>query len=143
MFLRTTLVTWNVKEAIVKTGFSWRSYVLRAHFDTNMIIAESKGAIAHPYLQLFMGHKGDIEAKYSTNKGRLPPDIGEGMRDAYNACEPFLSTLAQPFEESTIIKEVKAEALKSIAKNLLGIDLLDVKVHGRRSCKENLRKMRR
>jgi len=49
-FLRTNLVTRDVKEAIKKAGFSWRPYMLRACFDTNMIIAESKGKISHPYL---------------------------------------------------------------------------------------------
>jgi len=43
--------------------------VLRAYCDTNMIIAESKGKISHPYMQFIIGHKGDIEARYSTNKG--------------------------------------------------------------------------
>jgi len=43
--------------------------MLRAYCDTNMIIAESKGKISHPYMQFIMGHKGDIEARYSTNKG--------------------------------------------------------------------------
>ncbi|MGB9854299.1 MAG: hypothetical protein ACPLRY_05800, partial [Candidatus Bathyarchaeales archaeon] len=40
----------------------------------------------------------------------------------------FLSTATQPLEQSSIIKEAKIEALKSMAKSLLGIDLLDVKV---------------
>jgi hypothetical protein len=93
-----------------------------------MIIAESKGKISHPYLQFLMGHKGDIEARYSTNKGVLPPDMVEDMRKAYRQCEPFLSTTIQPLEQSSIIKEAKIEALKSIAKSLLGIDLIDVKV---------------
>jgi hypothetical protein len=93
-----------------------------------MIIAESKGKISHPYLQFLMGHKGDIEARYSTNKGVLPPEMIEDMRKCYKECEPFLSTLAQPLEQTSIIKEAKIEALKSIAKSLLGIDLLEVKV---------------
>jgi len=127
-FLRTTLVTRDIKEAILKAGFNWRPYVLRAYFDTNMIIAESKGKISHPYLQFLMGHKGDIEARYSTNKGVLPPDMIEDMRNAYKACEPFLTTLIKPLEESNIVKEAKIEALKSMAKSLLGIDLLEVKI---------------
>ncbi|MEM2675683.1 MAG: site-specific integrase [Candidatus Bathyarchaeia archaeon] len=127
-FLRTTLVTRDIKEAILRAGFNWRPYVLRAYCDTNMIIAESKGKISHPYLQFIMGHKGDIEARYSTNKGVLPPDMIEDMRKAYKECEPFLSTATQPLEQSSIIKEAKIEALKSMAKSLLGIDLLDVKV---------------
>ncbi|MDG6925790.1 MAG: site-specific integrase [Nitrososphaerota archaeon] len=101
-FLRTTLVTRDIKEAIVKAGFSWRPYVLRAYCDTGMIIAESKGLISHPYLQFLMGHKGDIEARYSTNKGRLPPTMIEEMREAYKRCEPLLSTKAESATEEQI-----------------------------------------
>ena len=125
-FLRTTLVTRDIKEAIVKAGYTWRPYVLRAYFDTNMIIAESKGSITHPYVQFFMGHKGDMEARYTTNKARLPPDMIEDMRQRYQACEPFLSTVTQPLEQASIVKQAKIEALKSIASSLLGIDLLEV-----------------
>jgi hypothetical protein len=75
-----------------------------------------------------MGHKGDIEARYSTNKGRLLPDMVEDMRRCYSSCEPFLCTIAQPLEQLNIVKEAKIEALKSMAKTLLGIDLLEVKV---------------
>jgi hypothetical protein len=91
--------------------------VVRAYFDTNMIIAESKGKISHPYLQFLMGHKGDIEARYSTNKGVLPPDMVEDMRNAYKSCEPFLTTLTKPLEESNVVK-AKIEALKSIKASL-------------------------
>ena len=127
-FLRTTLVTRDIKEAILLAGFNWRPYVLRAYFDTNMIIAESKGKISHPYLQFLMGHKGDIEARYSTNKGFLPPDMIEDMRKCYINCEPFLTTSSQLLEQSSIVIEAKIEALKSIAKSLLGLDLMEVKV---------------
>ncbi|MCX8175940.1 MAG: hypothetical protein N3E48_01755 [Candidatus Bathyarchaeota archaeon] len=53
--MRTTFVTRDVVEAILKAGFSWRPYVLRVYCDTNMIIAEFKGKISHPYLQFIMG----------------------------------------------------------------------------------------
>jgi hypothetical protein len=137
-FLRTTLVTRDIKEAITKAGYTWRPYVLRAYFDTNMIIAESKGSITHPYVQFFMGHKGDMEARYSTNKIRLPPDMIEDMRQRYTACEPFLSTAIQPLEQATIVKQAKIEALKSIASSLLGIDLLEVKVAKERAQQQAL-----
>lgn len=101
-FLRTTLVTRDIREAILKAGFSWKPYVLRVYYDTAMIIAESKGKISHPYLQFLMGHKGDIEARYSTNKGVLPPDMIEDMRKCYKDCEPFLSTADQPSSHNTI-----------------------------------------
>jgi hypothetical protein len=46
----------------------------------------------------------------------------EDMREQYRACEPFLSTTSK-VDESSVVKEAKIEALKSIAKNLLGINL--------------------
>ena len=110
-FLRTTLVTRDIKEAIIKAGFTWRPYVLRAYCDTNMIVSESKGHISHPYLQFLMGHKGDIEARYSTNKGRLPPTMIEEMREAYKKCEPLLSTKAESASEEQIKKTMREQFL--------------------------------
>lgn len=52
----------------------------------------------------------------------------EDVRSCYKACEPFLSTTAQPLEQASVVKEAKVEALKSIAKSLLGMDLVEVKV---------------
>ncbi len=69
-----------------------RPYVLRAYFDTQLLIAESRGKMTHSYRQFFMGHTGDMEARYTTNKGRLPPDLVEDMRDAYRRSVPFLET---------------------------------------------------
>ncbi len=110
-FLRTILAMRDVKEAIIKAGFSWRPYVLRAYCDTNMIVSESKGHIPHPYLQFLMGHKGDVEARYSTNKGRLPPSTVEEMREAYKKCEPLLSTKAETASEEQIKKTMREQFL--------------------------------
>jgi hypothetical protein len=110
-FLRTTLVTRDIKEAILKAGFSWRPYVLRAYCDTGMIVSESRGLISHPYLQFLMGHKGDIEARYSTNKGRLPPTMIEEMREAYKKCEPLLSTRMESATEEQIKRTFKEQFL--------------------------------
>lgn len=114
-FLRTTLVTRDIKEAILKAGFSWRPYVLRAYCDTGMIVAESKGLISHPYLQFLMGHKGDIEARYSTNKGRLPPNLIEEMREAYRKCEPLLSTAKSEGPSEEQIKKAFKEQFLLVA----------------------------
>jgi hypothetical protein len=139
-FVMTRKITHFIRRCMRKAGVYKRPYVFRAYFDTNVIIAESRGKISHPYLQFLMGHKGDIEARYSTNKGVLPPDMVEDMRKCYKECEPFLSTMAQPLEQSSVIKEAKIEALKSIAKSLLGIDLLEVKVAKEKELKRELTK---
>jgi hypothetical protein len=127
-FIQTRKISHLIRTSMRKAGVYKRPYVLRAYAETQLIIAESKGKISHPYLQFIAGHKGDIESQYSTNKGRLPPQMIEDMRTAYKACEPFLGTITQPLEQSSIIKEAKIEALKSIAKSLLDIDLLEIKV---------------
>ena len=77
--LRTVTVTEGIRNAfgiIIKE----RPYVLRAYFDTQLLLAESKGRMTHAYRQFFMGHKGDIEAKYTTNKHRLADELVSDMR---------------------------------------------------------------
>lgn len=127
-FLLTRKVTHLIRMCMRKAGIRKRPYVLRAYAETQLIIAESKGKISHPYLQFIAGHKGDIEARYSTNKGILPPDMIEDMRKCYKNCEPFLDTTVRQVEQGDIVKEAKIEALKSIAKTMFGIDLIDIKI---------------
>jgi len=127
-FMLTRKISHLIRQALRKAGVCKRPYVLRAYAETQLTIAESKGKISHPYLQFIAGHRGDTEARYSTHKGRLPPEMVEDMREAYKRCEPFLGTTAQPIEQLAVVKEAKIEALKSIARSLLGIDLLEVKV---------------
>lgn len=91
-FVRTINIGDGIRNAIRGAGFRWRPYVLRAYFDTQLLLAESKGKITHTYRQFFMGHVGDMEARYTTNKGRLPKDLIEDMRGAYKRCQPFLQT---------------------------------------------------
>ena len=44
------------------------------------------------YRQYFMGHKGDMEARYTTNKGKLTEQMTEDMRRAFEQSQAFLST---------------------------------------------------
>ncbi len=70
--------------------FAWRPYILRAYFDTQLLIAESKGRIAHDFRVFFMGHKGSMEARYTTNKGVLPEMLAAEMRESFARSEEFL-----------------------------------------------------
>lgn len=92
-FLRTALVTRDIRKAMRGSGFDWRPYVLRAYCATAFDIAESKGMISHPWRMFFMGHKGDIEARYSTNKTRLPPSMVEEMREAFRKASNLMQTI--------------------------------------------------
>ena len=68
-----------------------RPYALRAYFDSQLLIAESHGCMTHAYRQFFMGHKGDMEARYTTNKGKLTEQMTEDMRRAFGQSRAFLS----------------------------------------------------
>jgi hypothetical protein len=57
-----------------------------------LMLAESKGLVLRDYRQFWMGHKGDIENRYTTNKQRLPESVVEDMRAAYERSQEFLQT---------------------------------------------------
>lgn len=39
-----------------------------------------------------MGNKGDMEARYTTNKRRLPDEVIEDMLRSFRDCEEYVST---------------------------------------------------
>jgi len=92
-FIRTINIGDGIRNSLRSAGFLWRPYVLRSYFDTQLLLSESKGKITHAYRQFFMGHKGDIEARYTTNKGKLPQNLIEDMREAYVRSQIFLQTI--------------------------------------------------
>ncbi len=126
-FAMTKKITHFIRKYMRAAGVIKRPYVLRAYAETQLSIAENKGKIGHQYFQFFAGHKGDIEARYSTEKGRLPPPMIADMRQQYQDCEPFLSTVTSTLEQSDMVKQVKLEAIKLLARNLFGVDLQDAK----------------
>jgi len=88
-FVETITIRHDIQKAM-RPRFSWRPYVLRAFFDTQLLIAESRAKIAHDFRVFFMGHKGSMEAKYTTNKGILPEILVDEMREAFRRSEEFL-----------------------------------------------------
>jgi len=91
-FIRTINIGDAIRTAIRGAGFSWRPYVLRHYFDTQLLTAESRGKVAHDFRVHWMGHVGSIDARYTTNKRRLPKELVEEMRAAYARCESYLSS---------------------------------------------------
>ncbi|MEM2615021.1 MAG: site-specific integrase [Nitrososphaerota archaeon] len=110
-FIRTVNIGDMIREAIRGAGFSWRPYVLRAYFDTQLMIAESKGLVLRDYRQFWMGHKGDIEARYTTNKCRLPEDVIEDMREAYRRSQEYLQTTVREVSRESIAEELRRHLL--------------------------------
>jgi hypothetical protein len=110
-FLTSINVGDAIRKAIRTAGFPSRPYVLRAYFDTQLLLAESRGKMTHAYRAFHMGHVGDIEARYTTNKGRLPPDLIEDMRDAYRRSLTFLETTKPADHEAELKASFRRQML--------------------------------
>jgi len=91
-FIRAANISDAIRLAMRRAGFRWRPYVLRSYFDTQMMLAESRGLVIRDYRVFWMGHVGDIEQKYTLAKGRLPEDVVEDMRESYRRAQEFLMT---------------------------------------------------
>ena len=102
-----------VRKSIRSAGFPQRPYVLRAFFDTQLMIAESKGQIMHDYRVFFMGHTGSIEHVYTMNK-QLTSETLEDMRSAYARSLKFLETEEHAMKEEDYVKQLRESAIMAI-----------------------------
>lgn len=109
-FIRANNIGDDIRKAMRVAGFPWRPYVLRSYFDTQLMQAESRGLVLRDYRQFWMGHRGDIEARYTTNKGMLPAEVIEDMREAYKRSQRFLQTV-ETEEEVRLEPEFRRQLL--------------------------------
>jgi hypothetical protein len=92
-WIRTNNIGDSMRSAIREAGFDYRPYILRSYFDTRMMMAEADGYIIKDWRKFWMGHTGDIEHTYTLNKGRLPQDLLNQMRNAFEkASTKYLAT---------------------------------------------------
>jgi len=109
-FLTSAGASELMRGAIRTVGFSWRPYVLRHYFDTQMLLAEAQGILPRDYRVFWMGHKGDIEHQYTTNKHRLPESLVEDMREKYRLASKFLETrtvtMVEPRQKVVSLEEL-------------------------------------
>jgi len=112
--ITTKTVSKEIRDAM-RPKYSWLPYVLRAYFDTQLMIAENHGKLSHAYRQFFMGHKGNIEARYTTNKGKLPENVIEDMRDAYRKCQEYLQTEKPRGADEEVLREAFRRQLLLVA----------------------------
>ncbi len=123
-FPTTKTITSEIRHAIRSAGFDWRPYVLRAFFDTQLLLAESQGKMTHAYRQFLMGHKGDMEARYTTEKGRLPDSMIDDMRARYHDSENFLLTTPRVEGLMEENKQIQLDMAKKLLTTLYpGLDL--------------------
>jgi site-specific recombinase XerD len=110
-FIRAINVGDTIRNAIRKAGLPWRPYVLRSYFDTQLMIAESKGLVLRDYRQFWMGHKGDIEHRYTLNKQKLPPKVIENMRESYQKSQRYLQTTEMGEDKEDIKRMFKKQLM--------------------------------
>ncbi len=92
-FIRTTNIGDMVRGVLRRTGFRQdRPYALRTTFATRLMTCENQGRVPHSFAVYWMGHTGDMTARYSVNRGKLPESLIEEMRGAYRRCEGELGT---------------------------------------------------
>jgi len=95
-FLSTPSISRSIRKALRKSGITMRPYVLRSYFDTQLMLAESKSLIIKDYRQFLMGHKGDIERRYTLSKHKLPEPVLQSLREAYAKASVYLETKINP-----------------------------------------------
>jgi len=108
--LATAFLLRDVRDAIEKSGQKFRPYALRVYWASAMDVAEAKGLVSHNWREFWMGHTGDISARYSTNKV-LPPDTVEAMRETYKKCEKYITTEIRESSENDLARIVRKSML--------------------------------
>jgi hypothetical protein len=88
-----------------------RAYDLRVTFATRLMLAESRGMIIRDYRVFFMGHKGDIEARYTTSKNTLPVDVIEDMRSSFARAQKYLESEGLASDEKDMRCEMRRQLL--------------------------------
>ena len=127
-FIRTLKIGVGVRRAFRAAGFTGiRPYVLRTTFATRMLECENAGKVSHAYWTFWFGHKGEMSAVYTTNRGKLAASMVEQMRESYRRCEPTL--MGSGPSEGEVRREVARVLLESLGystEDLEGVDLESV-----------------
>ncbi len=123
--LATMFILNDVRDAIRSAGLKFRPYALRVYWASSMDVAEAKGIVSHNWREFWMGHMGDISARYSTNKV-LPEDTINAMRETYLRCEIYLVTEVTESGKNEIKKDVRSGILSALGYPQDKIDQLDL-----------------
>lgn len=110
-FIVTTNISDIARGAIRKAGYRFRPYALRYYFARQMMLAEAKSYVIRDWRQFFMGHKGDIEHRYTLNNCQLPDEVIHQMRESY--------ALAARFLQTEITEDAQSDAIRRMRRDLL------------------------
>lgn len=111
--ISTKNITDDVRDAFRAVGLKVRPYVWRSFFDTNLLIAESRGKVPQHYRITWMGHKAGLgaEGRYTTHRNAWPETLIEDMRAKFRDAEAFLvTTQSSPIDLERIERLEAAQA---------------------------------
>lgn len=92
--ITTHAVEKTIRTAIKNAKLESRPYELRSYFETRMEQAEKDGVILKDWRTHWAGHVGDMDARYTHDKGasNIPDYLMEDMRQTYKEAESYLTT---------------------------------------------------
>jgi integrase len=125
LFVRSSLVGALIRKRLRSCAIKARPYDLRSSFDTSMMLAESRGLIIRDYRVFFMGHKGDIEHRYTLNRHSLPSDVVCDLRTSFERAQKYLLT-PQFSNEDDIATQVKKQMLLTVGYRQEELERMDV-----------------
>jgi hypothetical protein len=115
-FVGTDYLRWEIARVIKnleKAGLMprCRPNDLRAFFDTQMLIAQQKlgDKLPQDFRVFWMGHRGSMEANYTTNRHSLPISLMNAMREAYSKASYWLLQSVNPEEIRELSKEFQVD----------------------------------
>jgi len=130
--IRRKTLTHNINQALRRSGIEltttignktkrMRPYSLRKYFRSNLV-----DKVPPEYLEAWMGHTAGLDQVYNGTRD-LDPTTTERMREHYKKAEQHLHSDSPDIENvrQIVVKEAKLQALKVLAKDLLGWDVKD------------------
>ena len=109
-FITRTKVSDLIRKAIRTAGYDNRPYDLRPYFASRLLRAQDERLITRDYRTFFMGHKGDIENTYTTER-LLSSDMVESMRSAYLKSTKYLETERKGMTEDEMEIKFRSQLL--------------------------------
>lgn len=93
---------WSVLKA--------RTYIFRSYASTQLWVASNHGKITRDAVEAIMGHDLGVAGRYNLGK-KLHPALVEELREAYDRCQPYLTTLPVKDEAATQARIAKVMLL--------------------------------
>ena len=111
-FARSSEVGDYVRNAFKRAKVTARPYSCRTTFISRLSACEADGLVTHEYRLFWSGHRGDVSATYSVNRGHLDERTLSRMRDSFRKCEALLATVTPQDPRKALLIEANSTMLQ-------------------------------